>query len=154
METTIHFCWLIHAVTCVCGCILQTSWRWTASTSAWQSCPPPRSPCATAQAFPVATRTTTQHTAPSSTSRSWPPSSKNHHNQHLLPLYCHKYKLKSSHDEAVDYSSHWSSCRWSRYIFIIKYITKQIMLHNNSRYIDLNQATLELFYEKKKRSQY
>lgn len=69
--------------------LLQTSWQWTVSTSAWRSCPPPRSQCVMGQAFPVATLTTTQHTAPSSTSRSWPPSSKTHHSQHSPHLYRH-----------------------------------------------------------------
>lgn len=75
-RTTLFAKHAFHSANVAPRCVLQTSWRWTANTSAWQSCLPPRSPCATAQAFPVATLTTTQHTAPYSTSRSWPPSSK------------------------------------------------------------------------------
>ncbi len=118
-----------------------------ASTSAWQSCPPPRSPCATARAFPVATLTTTPHTAPSSTSRSWPPSNKNHHCQQLLHLYCQTQQLKSGHDGAVDFlSTSLPVCgRQEVKVYFYSYIyheLKLILLHN-STYVDLNQATLE-----------
>lgn len=54
--------------------LFQMSRQLTACSSVWQSCPPRRSWCVTAPAIPAATLTTPQHTAHSSTSRSWPPS--------------------------------------------------------------------------------
>lgn len=141
-QGTLHFFLLLVSCFGVRGSLLQTSWRWTVSTSAWQSCPPPRSPCVTGQAFPVATLTTTLHTAPSSTSRSWPPSSKTHHSQHSPHLYRHIHQQS------------WWSCRLFfllvfllmddmklRYIFIITYITKQ-------DHTDFDSVTLDSICER------